>query len=114
MTKQVEVPESTVELLARAINPGCFEKTNGLGHQEFAEDDREERAAARKKARDLLPSIYKHFSDRLLSDEAKAAVFDANARYQNVDPREQSEDGWAECLLSAALQAASIPEGSDQ
>ncbi len=37
----------------------------------------------------------------LFSDEVKGALYDAHMRYQNVDPREQSEDGWAECLLHA-------------
>jgi uncharacterized protein (DUF433 family) len=37
----------------------------------------------------------------LLSDGAKVALYDANLRYQNVDPREQSEDGWTEALLTA-------------
>lgn len=40
----------------------------------------------------------------LLSDETKAALYEAHMRYQNVDPREQSEDGWAECILKAAME----------
>jgi uncharacterized sporulation protein YeaH/YhbH (DUF444 family) len=41
--------------------------------------------------------------EELLSDAAKGALYDADRRYQNVDPREQSEDGWATALLEAAL-----------
>lgn len=52
------------------------------------------------------PFFRKHFEEELLSDEAKGALYDADMRYQNVDPREQSEDGWAEALLQAALSVS--------
>lgn len=36
-----------------------------------------------------------------VNEKAKAALYEADMRYQNVDPREQSEDGWAQCLFEA-------------
>jgi hypothetical protein len=49
----------------------------------------------------------------LLSDEVKGAIHDAHMRYQNVDPREQSEDGWAACLLQAVVEQAGGGQGGD-
>jgi hypothetical protein len=46
--------DERVEALARLLNPRAFEKTSGMGHQEFAEDDREERETARAIARETL------------------------------------------------------------
>jgi|GEM_PF-5412460 len=46
--------DERVEGLARLLKPAAFEKTSGMGHQEFAEEDRKEREAARAVARETL------------------------------------------------------------
>lgn len=92
MSKQVEVPEGVNwrtlgELLA---DPEVE------GKKFFAEDD--------------LPAIYKHFSDRLLSDEAKqAAIKGLSYRLGHT-----LNEAAVACVLEEALQAISIPTTSDE
>jgi len=130
MTKQVEVPEGLVETLA-----GRYHGRMPLPFDErYADRDEEvESAAAMAKARDLaredlaelLPSIYKHFCDRLLSDEVKEAVaralcafdgdrFGVGGRWDYIDARRQLRHlDEAAAAITAALQVASIPETCD-
>jgi hypothetical protein len=51
-----ENPEAVAKV-AQILDPGAFEPESGFGHQEFADEDREARAAARDKARDLLTAL---------------------------------------------------------
>lgn len=46
-----------VEELARSLRPTAFEKATGLGHQHFAEEDAEDREAARAEAHRHLTAI---------------------------------------------------------
>ncbi len=67
----------------------------------------------------LLLAIYKHFSDRLLSDEAVEAACRSSVPDWREDSTEHTPAGeaiWDEVkdALRAALQAASIPKGTER
>jgi hypothetical protein len=48
---------AAVEVLAKRLDPEAFEKPSGFGHQEFASEERDEREAAREKARSVLTAL---------------------------------------------------------
>jgi hypothetical protein len=106
MSKQVEVPESAVEALRDAE---WAYSCSPVG------PDRDSVEWAEMRLQAVLPLIYKHFSDRLLSDEAVGAMFEvlhprSNCGWKGLT-REQ-RDYWRRGLEAAALQAASMPEGA--
>jgi hypothetical protein len=119
-TKQVEVPEEAVERLADELLLYRFgghfsddeyfinhpEHGSRAHHREQALDN-----ARRILAEDRL-AIYKHFSDRLLSDEAVAAACKQRwPLWVAMKPEQKAAARkLARADLKAALQAASIPE----
>jgi len=100
MSKQVEVPESVAREAAQAI----FEQRFGRGplwlFGYLDQTDARRLGEIRHELDQALPAIYKHFSDRLLS-QAHEAV----AAGPVVEPEE-----WKESVRAAALKAISTPE----
>ena len=108
MSKQVEVPE--VHFVGRDLSitlpdGGTAEVVGYIVR--FADGSLD---LMQREGEDLDPgAIYKHFSDRLLSDEAVKAALEA----QGFFPRNDSLGPYGRKVragLAAALQAASTPE----
>jgi hypothetical protein len=94
MTKQVEVPESAVELALRSLIEDRMTPPRGEELEVIRQDLREALEAA-------LPSIYKHFSDRLKEPKIVEMIF--GAEYGDEDVAALDE-------VIAALQATPTPE----
>jgi len=106
MTKHVEVaPSEAIEAIAR--------RTAASRHPKFpwhsmSESERSVfRANARLDLEAALPSIYKHFCDRLLDVEAEARIHEQAERISGLA---LTCDQVRAVLHAAALQATSIPE----
>jgi|GEM_PF-4575622 len=99
MNKQVEVPERLRAAVANAMETRAAEAQratdDGLDYLDLADV--------------AISPIYKHFSDRLLSDEARA-----KAEHDLLDLERDWPDDLlhdiTETVLEAALQATSTPE----
>lgn len=104
MIQQADLPEEAVERVLDRRNIREQEDTILSPVAAVRDDLKAAAPAIRKQERERV-------REALLSDKAKAALFDANRRYQNVDPREQSEDGWADALLRAALNPLEDSDG---
>lgn len=106
MSKQVEVPEGVMaEAVTRVLDRhNVREQEDRILSPRLAVADDLEAALPY-----LLPALYKHFTDRLLSDEAVEVV----ARRRGARKRGLVADGVREAVradLEAALQATSTPQ----
>lgn len=117
MRKQVEVPESAVELALCSLIEDRMTPPHGEELEVVRQDVREALDAA-------APAIYKHFSDRLLSNEAldagvRAVLTEAAGSpnyWEGLEGEEKDElrkeaRKEARLTIEAALQAALTPEG---
>lgn len=98
--KQVEVPEGIDEAAAAAF-AGYFPDPG-----DWSEQSKRTKEIWRKIVADAQPHLYKHFSNRLLSNEALEA---AAGQWTEVPPYDETRKA-----LQAALQATSIPTTSDE
>jgi len=132
MTKQVEVPAGveTLTLVRRGERVGSS-RPDYRWWQELPGDELAEHLSAAGyeivgflRVSDL-PAIYKHFSDRLLSDEAVARGMRClieqgrwtpgeGSDEEPANPLDEFRDAVAATLHRSALQATSIPTTSDE